>query len=332
MTHLRLPVLPVTCILFAASAASLMGCPDSVEPSYYSDEPDAGTGALSVSTVSSASSEATVPATTSTAFVPDGSAAGDAPGSLAPSGPCDLSGRWLVVVRTVTTALGTTQAAHEWYYYEISQSGSQVTVSKGLVCGENVRGLSALSGNADFPKAWPAMMTNLSDTGRTGTSSPVAGGCQVSFEKSYEVMSATVSYYSNFSVSLPTLSEKASGSAPGWQDWDEDGEPGYTMNITGIATGQIYMVNRTWYALSGVIDGSASSFNLAVDWGSDQDVLGLNGPSILSETGTAVKDSDASQHFATLVRLSSTQATGDDASVCTAIRSLAPTLAPSASN
>jgi hypothetical protein len=324
------------CRVFALAAA-LAGCADVVAPGYYGpDDTDAGAAASSGSPVVSTSSrdpgvsDADAPTGVSTGTT--GSGADGASGAVRSSGPCDLSGRWLVVLRTVTDALGTSQAAHEWYYYEIAQSGVQVTISKGLVCGKNVRALSAASGNSDFPKAWPAMMANLSDTGRRGTSMPTSGGCQVSFEEKYEVMSATESYYVDPSTKLPTASQQASSGMPGWLDWDQDGQPGYTMSITGLASGEIYMVDRTKYALAGAIAASASSFNLAVDWSSEQDVLGVNGPPILSETSAAVKDSDASQHFATFVHLMDSQATGADASICSAIRSLAPTLAPKASN
>jgi hypothetical protein len=322
--------------LSALAMQALAGCQDYVYPG-IGDDSDAAAGAPSA--MSTTGPEATGPGTTGGSAdaavdrmgpVPEG-AAGDAHASQ-PSGPCDLTGRWLVVVRTVTDALGTSQAAHEWYYYELAQSGTQATVSKGLVCGENVRALSAASGNADFPKVWPAMMTKLTHTGRKGNSSPTSGGCQVSFEKIYEAMAATVPYYLDPSNALPPSSQQASGSTPGWEDWDQDGQPGYTMNITGIAQGQIYMVARSNYAMGGTIAASASSFDLPVQWNSEQDVLGVNGPPILSMTTSAVKDSNASQHFATFARLADGQATGDDASVCAAIRSLAPTLAPSASN
>jgi hypothetical protein len=176
------------------------------------------------------------------------------------------------------------------------------------------------------------MMMKSTDTGRKGVSGAASGGCQVSFEKRSEIISASTPYYLDPSRTLPSASQQASGGSPGWEDWDEDGQPGYTMSITGIATGEIYMVNRTWTAMSGGIAASASSFDLSLDWGGDRDVLGINGPAILSETATATKDSDASQHFATFVRLKDTQATGDDASVCSAIRSLAPTVAAKASN
>jgi hypothetical protein len=290
-----------------------------------------------MSTTGSTGSEATGPAnrggsSDGSASGSDSAFTGDAPGSALPTGPCDLSGRWLVALRTVTDALGTMQAAHEWYYYELAQAGTQATVSKGLACGKNVRALSSVSGNADFPKVWPAMMTKLIVTGRKGVSTATSGGCQVSFETIYEVMAATEAYYVDPGRGLPTASQQASGSTPGWEDWDQDGQPGYTMNITGIAAGQIYMVDRTKYAMSGTIAANATSFNLPLDWSSEQNVLGVNGPPILSMTASAVKDGDPSQHFATFVRLTDTQATGDDASVCASIRSLAPTVAPKASN
>jgi hypothetical protein len=312
----------------AAAIATLAGCPDYVAPGDYGPDDDGGIDALAPSLGGSGSSDPAAPG--------DGGSGetvvGDAGAAAGPSGPCDLTGRWLVALRTVTDALGVQQAAHEWYYEEISQSGTQVTITKGLNCGENVRALSAAGGNADFPKAWPAMMANISYTGNKGTSTAASGGCKVAFDKVWEVMSATESYYANGTTELPDASQKASGSTPGWQDWDNDGQPGYTMNISGLAQGQIYMVNRTSYVLSGAIAASASSFDLAVDWTSDQDVLGVNGPPILSETASAVKDSNAAQHFATFVRLSATQATGSDSNICSAIRSLAPSLAPKASN
>ena len=223
----------------------------------------------------------------------------------------------------MTDALGTSQAAHEWYYYELTQSGTAVTVSKGLVCGKNARALSAASGNADFPKAWPAMMTNIVVTGLKGSSAPTSGGCQVSFASHYEVMGATSLLHRSESRPPDRFAAGLRRHA-GVGGLGPDGEPGYSLIISGLATGEIYMVDRTMYALSGAIAASASSFNLAVDWSDDQDVLGVNGPPILSETSAAVKDGDPAQHFATFVRLADTQAAGTDAAICSAIRSLAP--------
>ena len=232
----------------------------------------------------------------------------------------------------MTTAIGAVEAAHFWRYYELTQTGSQVTVSKGLDCGENVRGISAVAANSDCPKTWPAMLVNDVDTGRQGTSAPTSSGCQVSFEKRYLVVGATVSFYSDPNQALPTASQQATSGSPGWEDWDQDGEPGYTMNTTGLVTGQLYMATREWATWSGSVASVATTFTVPVDWASEESVLGINGPSLLNSATSGVKDSDATLHFATFARLDPTQATGDDAAICAAIRSLAATLTPSASN
>ena len=256
----------------------------------------------------------------------------DAGEASAPAGPCDLTGRWLATRREVATAIGSVEASHTWLYYELTQNGSSVTVTKGLDCGENVRSLSAVGANVDYPKAWPAMMTKESDTGLKGSSARTTNGCHVAFEKHYNVAGATVSFYSDPMQTLPTASQQASGSTPGWEDWDGDGQPGYTLNVTGLVTGQIYIVTRSWSEWTGDVAGNASTFNLAVDWNSEQDVLGINGPSLLSMAASGVKDSDPSLHFVTFARLMPSQATGTDADICTAVRQLAPTLTPSATN
>jgi hypothetical protein len=329
--------MPRPCVLLAASTAALVGCEDYVAPGDYGTDASesvatAEAGTEPAASVAPTSGDASLNGTTSgSSPVTDGASAATLR-SERPSGPCDLTGRWLVVIRMVTDALGTMSASHEWFYDELTQSGTQVSVSKGLHCGKDFRGLSAVSGNADFHKVWPAMMAKSSDTGRKGVSDATSSGCQVSLEKRYEVIAVTVPYYLDPSHPLPPASQQAAGGTPGWEDWDQDGQPGYTLTVSGLATGQLYMADRTWTMMSGTIAASASSFDLAVDWGDEQDVLGLNGPAILMETATATKDSDASQHFATFVRLTDTQATGDDTSVCSAIRSLAPSAAPKASN
>jgi hypothetical protein len=246
---------------------------------------------------------------------------------------CDLSGRWLVADRQVANGLGAEEAGHEWFYFEMSQTGSQVTVTNGFSCGGNVTGISQVAANVDYHKTWPAMQTYDVQTGRTGTSTATSSGCSVSFEKYYEIIGASVPYYlQNLSAALPTASQEAMGTSPGWQDWDNDGNPGITMNVTGLTTGQIYVSIRKYSQWSGDIAAGSSNFTLADDWDSDTDLLGYSGSSLLTSTASASKDNDASLHFATFARLSATQATGDDTAICTAIRSLAPMLAPKATD
>jgi hypothetical protein len=245
---------------------------------------------------------------------------------------CDLSGRWLVADREVSTALGAEEATHEWLYFEMSQTGAQLTVTKGVSCGTDTVGISAASGNVACAKVWPAMQTYDVENGRTGTSAITPSGCSVSFARFYEVIGASVPYYQNPSNALPPLSQEATSSGPGWQDWDNDGHPGYTMNVTGLTTGQLYISSRRWNEWSGTIDAGSNTFTLADDWEADSDLLGYNGSSLLTENSSATRDNDATLHFVTFARLMPTQATGDDMSACAAVRSLAPTLAPEASN
>ena len=158
------------------------------------------------------------------------------------------------------------------------------------------------------------------------------GGCAVSFAKSYQVVGATLPFFEDPSQTMPTVSQQATPTAPGWEDWDDDGHPGFTMNVTGLATGQIYIAVRSWTIWSGTIATGASTFQLADDWGSEQDLLGYSGSSLLTQTASGTRDSDASLHFVVFARLGPTQATGDDATICAAIRSLAPSMTSSAAN
>jgi hypothetical protein len=321
--------LPLPCLL----AASLAGCfADVVQPGPYGTAEDAGiapapfaTSEPMVATLPGAGADAaTRPAAPLDASLPaDASEAG--PG--APS-PCDLSGRWIATDHQVSTGLGAEEAAHAWYYLELSQTGSAGTVTKGLDCGENVRGISSVAANVDYPKTWPALLAKVSQGGRKFTSTATASGCAVSFEKFYSVLGATESFYTNPSQTMPTASQQATSTTPGWEDWDNDGNPGFTMNTTGLVTGQLYMAARRSTLWSGTVAASPSTFKLADDWSSETDTLGYSGSSLL--TSPSSRDNDAALHFVEFARLAATQATGDDATTCAAIRSLAPSLTPSA--
>ena len=74
------------------------------------------------------------------------------------------------------------------------------------------------------------------------------------------------------------------------------------------------------------------TFKLADTWDGEQSLLGYNGPSLLSAASMNTRDNDDSLHFVDFARLDASQATGDDATTCAAVRKLAPTLTPDASN
>jgi hypothetical protein len=319
----------VACLL----ATCLAGCfADVVQPGSYGIADDAGSATIPPAT-SEPTGMITVPgadagsrpAAPVDASVPSANPSEAGPGATS---PCDLSGRWIATAHEVSTGLGAQEAAHAWYYLELSQTGSAGTVTKGLDCGENVRGISSVAANVDYPKTWPALLAKASDTGRKFASKAVAAGCAVSFEKHYVVHGATTSFYVDPSQTMPTASQQATSTTPGWEDWDNDGHPGFTTNVTGLATGQIYLATRRWTLWSGTIAAGASTFKLADDWNAETDTLGYSGSSLL--TSPSSKDNNTSLHFVEFARLAATQATGDDATTCAAIRMLAPSLTPSA--
>lgn len=265
----------------------------------------------------------------STAASAGSGGAGGAGGTNA-GGACDMSGRWMITRREVADGLGQLQSSHSWLYYEIEQQGEQLTITRSLNCGHDVTALTPLGANADMSKSWPSVLAKSNEDGRTGTSKVSAGGCDIHFDKIVRAEGVTVPYYDDPAVPLATVDEPASGSTPGWEDWDEDGHPGITITLSGGITGDLYVAIRAWNELSGTAPSTAGTLKLASDWGQNENVLGYNGSPLLTSQG--VRAADASLHFAELARLGDDQATGDDTAVCAAIRALAPMLTPNANN
>jgi hypothetical protein len=243
---------------------------------------------------------------------------------------CDISGRWVVALRVLADAIGQKQASHNWYYYEISQTGDQVTVTKGLHCGYEIVPVTSLAASVNSQGAWAGILTHDSDTGRMGTMAVTASGCRLAIEKRYTVRGATVSFYSDPTQTMPTASQQAAGNTPGWEDWDMDGNPGITLIVGegGSNLGDLYCAQRDWNQWGGPVPYSATKFSVPATWGSEQDALGYSGSSLVTQS--AAPDADASQHYVWFAKLGPTQATGDDATICAEVRSLVRTLTPGA--
>jgi hypothetical protein len=247
----------------------------------------------------------------------------------ASAGPCDMTGRWLGTVHYVTDALGQLQYSHTYLYYEIQQTGSAFTVSKGLHCGDDALGAGDFAATVDLRGSWPGTMARVQHMGRAGASEEVSGGCQVSFDKWYTVRGATLPHYLDPSTTLPTAEEPASDSTPGWEDWDMDGNPGVTGVISGVVSGKIFTAPRQWTQISGTVADVTSLIRLPLMWDQEQNVMSVDGSPLL--TSTAVRAADAALHFTQFARLQDGEAVGDDAAICAAIVQLAPTLTSEAS-
>jgi hypothetical protein len=233
-----------------------------------------------------------------------------------------------VTQRSVEEGLGVQQALRNWMYFEFSQNGQEVTTTRGLDCGFDVVPLSAIAGAADLHKAWPKIMENNSMAGRKGTIKPSSSGCSVSFPAYISVFGSTASYYRDPSHAMPGPNDKASGTTPGWEDWDADGNPGITYNLSGIASGQVFYAGRQTNTWSGSISQTGNAFTLALVPRHENDQLGYNGSPLLTTQSNI--SATASLHFVEFARLDATQATGDDTATCNAARTLATTLTPKA--
>jgi hypothetical protein len=294
--------------LAAAAAIAGSGCTSDQVPAPMTAPDEAGIGG-------EAGAETSAPMATCTSD--------DAGG-----GACDLTGRWLVALRVVADALGQTQASHNWFYYEIQQSGDQVTVTKGLQCGFEVKHLSVLGADVDTSATWPSLLTHDSDTGRLGTMTPTTSGCQFDLEKRYTVRGATVPYYLDPTTTMPTPDQQATGTTPGWEDWDGDGHPGITLTVSNAATGHLYCAQRDWNQYSGAVCNNATTFKVPATFDTGQDVLGYDGSQFITES--SVPDPDPAQNYVWFAKLAPTEATGDDTAICAAVRALIPTKTPNA--
>ena len=247
--------------------------------------------------------------------------------SVAPES-CDLSGSWLVTVHKVTDGLGNLQTIHDYYFYELEQTGESLRVARSLKCGSDVVGGGAFAITVSYDRAQAGVLKHVRHDGRTGSSTRAADGCQIEFAKQYSVGGATVPHYLDPANPLPTVDQQATAAAPGWEDWDEDGKPGITGVLEGTITGEIYSAAREWASFSGKATDLGAPIKLAMRWDQEPNVLAFEGSPFIGSS--AVRAADANLHFVQLARLSADQVTGADLVMCQRLVELAPTLTPEA--
>lgn len=242
---------------------------------------------------------------------------------------CDLTGRWIVTERALSSAFGAKQINILWHYIELAQQGDNVTMNKALLCGGKTVGEpGGFAVMMDDSQAWPSYQAKTNYEGRKGTSTAAGSGCDVAFEEGVLIRGMTPEF-KEMSVALPTLEQTAGGGKPGWEDWDGDGKPGVTMNVSGSASGKIFTSFRTFAMNVGPIASGADKFQLEHDWVQERAVLGTDPSDAITRAllaSPAERAPDKGKNFVEFARLGADQATGDDTAVCDAIRTLAPTL------
>jgi hypothetical protein len=247
-------------------------------------------------------------------------------GTEPPLAGCNVSGKYLVTERFHMEGLGAQQTAWNWYYVELAQSGGQLTYKRSLSCGARVEGVRPPL-DVDDSSAWPAYTLHPAYEGRKGTVEKTVDGCLVMIDEDAIVRGATVDAYRDTTVPLPNTAQQATASSPGWEDWDDDGQPGVTLHVTGFVSGELYAATRHTTAYSGVVQGGASLLTLELDWKQDRTTFGYSSQLL---TADAAPDPSADQTVQ-FGKLTDEQAEGDDLTICQAVRALAPTLTPVAS-
>ena len=56
-------------------------------------------------------------------------------------------------------------------------------------------------------------------------------------------------------------------------DIDRDGQPGLTVRVGGLIDGEVFLVQRSWSALTGVLR-SSNQIEGRIEWGSEERILG----------------------------------------------------------
>ncbi len=259
------------------------------------------------------------------------SGGGTGTGAPPPAG-CDLRGKWFVNEHWITEVIGAEQQASNMFYFEIEQDGTNLLVKTSYGCGATLQGLGFAVARTDDSASWPAYAVQPNYGGRKGTVTAAGNGCQVNFDRATVVHGATVAYYSDETKDLPTVMEKAGagGQPPGWEDWDNDNNPGVTLVLSGLASGQLYIASRAITQYDGTVPLNSTTIKLHMDWEQTRSTLGAN-PNSDILTAPANRVMDESRQFVQMAKVTDAQAgTGTPAEICTNLRNMAMTLTPDA--
>jgi hypothetical protein len=144
------------------------------------------------------------------------------------------------------------------------------------------------------------------------------------------IRGATVSYYRDPTTTLPAMGSAAAGpggNPPGWEDWDNDMNPGFSLNINSpLAKGTLYLATRDTNAIDNTTALSSTTFKVLMSFTTTQSVLGTAAGSSPLITQGGSPFSNAESHFTYFMRLADGQATGTDAQICEAVRTLKDSL------
>lgn len=174
---------------------------------------------------------------------------------------CEMNGYWAARESTYLreTILGGLQISSNWFFLRFEQEGERFRVVEGLDCGILVTGSATVRYSPDALRA--VLHANRqegspSQAARRGLARRVPSGCEVSFDRWYNVRGLSEDYLpADFTQKpalaslkpLPTVRDPLGTDRPeGAVDADADGSPGLAFQIAGIAAGVRNAVQRDY--------------------------------------------------------------------------------------
>jgi hypothetical protein len=287
----------VAAIPFMALAALVACAHDVVLPS-TEYEPVCGNGVLEVGESCDVQSAGCV----SCAIVPDWTCSQAPPGcsqicgdGVVSSGPgcaaptrdtqCDMTGWWAARETDYErdSVLNHIQVSSNWELFEFTQTGDTFVVTQELDCGVHVTGSETVDytpGTLSAIRYLNRMDGMGTHPARQGTSVAVGGGCNVSFDRWYDIRGGVDSLLpADFSTmpalntlpALPIVADPVDAgptdmnSPPGATDPDGDGIPGMGFQLTGLVNGVRDSVQRDYKGYASTTPAEAAALSFEVD-------------------------------------------------------------------
>lgn len=209
--------------------------------------------------------------------------------ATADAGIPDLSGTWAqkIVLSSVSDppVVGTVKSTTTTYLlYEIRQRDREVEIER-TICDVQMESDSSMV-EPELPNLF---VDALPEEDRAGRIDREGGSAVLVVERSESVLGADLR--APISERLPTSAEDSRVT-----DVDGDGEPGATVRIRGIVSGEIYVVQRAWNRFRGRLD-STGRIAGRVEWQLDQEVVGSSSIFLRNQPPTRPHPDGAKSYF-----------------------------------
>ena len=204
----------------------------------------------------------------------------------------DVSGTWGLFSKYYSNAQGVSgsQITRSYYLQEYTQNGEDLTVTETL-CDIAIDAPTA----GTTIRLGPGFAAAQPQITRAGAIIAGIDSYEFSLELTYVARGVTLTDVIN--EELPTDPADARV-----VDADNDGNPGLTLLLDGILSGQLFEVQRDFTELTGT-QTSADRIEGLARWGSELSYLGSDPEFLLDLVGDALPDPDPNKHTFEIVRL-----------------------------